>query len=310
MKTCTLLLSILSGAVMVFAQVPASQPVVATDQPAATQPAGEVQVLEATVVKVERDVTCAQVGPDGKPGPFKPVKVGDRLPAGTIVRTGLRSKVMLTFGDDTIVLIERVTLASIDQFYHAGDTRKLQLGVGRGMIRATTVETTLRSDMTIACPAATLSKRGTQDFGLRYEAGTGHYTIWLNQEGLVHAFDWLRNTGRDVQPGQYVTQALMRWIETLTLDRYVPVVDAWGTTDAERWFDAHFAGTGFGVVNPGGGSTNYSANFSASNSTAGHSGPSFNNPAGLPSIGINDGTPGGVLTPYRPEGNFGTGFGR
>jgi hypothetical protein len=306
MKSSMLLLNVLTLTAATLAQ---SQPaaVPATKQPAAasTQPAGTGAAFEATAIRVERDVTSASPGPDGKPGAFRPVKVGDRLTTGTLIRTGLRSKVVLTFGDNTVVLIDRVTLASIDEFQRAGDTRHLQLGLGHGLIRAATVETTLRSEMTIASPVATLSKRGTLDFGMRYEAGTGRYTIWLNDRGLVDAYDWLQNTHRTIQPGQYTTQALLRWIETLTLDRHVTVVDAWGTTGTERQFDAFFVGQGRGVVNPGAGSGNFTDTFTPSNQ------PGFN-PTGtnnnLSSINRPI-TPGGPLQIVRPEGNFGTGLG-
>ncbi|MBI4580445.1 MAG: hypothetical protein HY718_12125 [Planctomycetes bacterium] len=302
MRIASPLLVVLIASVTLIAQGPATQP--ADDAvPPVTQPAG-AEAMQATIIKIVGNVVCALPGPDGKPGEFKPAKVGDKLPAGAMIQTRLRSSVMLAFGDDAVVLVDRVTLASIDQFHRTADTKKVQLGLGHGLIRGATVETTLRSDMTISSPVATLSKRGTIDFGMRYEPGTGRYTVFLNQEGLVEALDHLANLRRNVQPGQYVTQALARWIETLTMDRYVSVTDAWGTTSAEQSWSAHFGGSGTGVVDPGGGSTLYTASFNASD---GFTPSSLTTvppiPPTLPPAGE------GTLRVVRPEGNFGTGFG-
>lgn len=268
---------------------------------AATQPAGVDEPFEATAVKVVGNVLYALAGADGKPGEFKPVREGDKLPAGAIIQTRLRSKVLLAFGPDTVVLIDRVTMASIDQFHRAGDTKKVQLGLGHGLIRAAAVETTLRSDMTISSPVATLSKRGTLDFGMRYEPGTGRYVVFLNEEGLVELMDWIRDVRRTIEPGQYVTQALLTWIETRTLDRYVPVTDRWGLTQAEFQFDAHFGARGIGVVQPGAGFNNFTSNFSGSNRNAPLGTQVLSSPVVL--------SPGsaGPRQVNRPEGNFGTG---
>ena len=252
---------VLALTVAALAQTPpASSP--ALNSPATTQPAGVDEPFSATAIKVVGNVTRAQAGPDGKPGAFSPVRVGDTLPAGTLIKTALRSKLMLSFGPDSVVLIDRVTLASIDAFHRSGDTKKVQLGLGHGLIRAATAETTLRSEMTITSPVATLSKRGTIDFGMRYEAGTGRYVIWLNQEGLVEALDLLRDERRLIQPGQYVTQALLRWIDTMTLARYVPATDNWGFTESEQSWNARFGTGGAGVVDPTAGSNLYSFSFS------------------------------------------------
>lgn len=304
MRIATTFLLTLNLAGVAIAQAPtATAP--AANTPAASQPASIDESFSATIVKVVGNVSYAPAGPDGKPGEFKPAKVGDKLPAGTMIKTALRSKVMLTFGPDSVVLIDRVTLASIDQFHRSGDTKKVQLGLGHGLIRAATAETTLRSEMTISSPVATLSKRGTIDFGMRYEAGTGRYVIWLNQDGLVEALDLLRNERRFVEPGQYVTQALLKWIETITLDRYVPVTDNWGLTGSEQAWNAKFGGSGAGVADPAGGSGIYSSSFSPSSSSQGRTGGSTNRY--VPSIISSDGSPFSV---HRPEGNFGTGFGQ
>lgn len=306
MKTLIASIAVLTGVVAAFAQEPAgptaTAPADAASVSASTQPAID-EAFEATAVKVVGNVLYALAGPDGKPGEFKPVKEGDKLPAGAIIQTRLRSKVLLAFGPDTVVLVDRVTMASIDQFHRSGDTKRIQLGLGHGLVRAAAVETTLRSDMTISSPVATLSKRGTLDFGMRYEPGTGRYIVFLNEQGLIELMDWLRDLSRRIEPGQYVTQALLTWIETRTLDRYIPITDDWGLTDSEDRFNALLGGEGLGVVDPGGGFNNLLGEYSPSNRPA-------SSGQGQPKPPVVPPGPGGPLRLVRPEGNFGTGPGR
>jgi len=49
-------------------------------------------------------------------------------------------------------------------------------------------------------PVATLSKRGTWDFGLFYERGTDRFEIFLLDQGLVDAFSKLTGQHRQVLP--------------------------------------------------------------------------------------------------------------
>lgn len=287
-----------------WAQAPAASQPADTPSVAATQPSTVDEPFEATAIKVVGNVSYARANPDGTPGEFKPLREGDRLGAGTIVETRLRSKVMLAFGPDTVVLIDRVTRANIDQFHRAGDTKKIQLGLGHGLIRAAAVETTLRSDMTISNPIATLSKRGTLDFGMRYEPGSGRYVVFLNEEGMVELFDSLRDAHRTIGPGQYVTQALLTWIQTRTLDNYIPITDPWGITRDEFRWNAQF-GRGVAVIEPGAGLGNFFSQYSPSNRLG--TGGGFSSP---PVVPVGPVSPGGPLQLIRPEGNFGTGLGK
>ncbi len=292
--------SAILATVAAMTQVAWSQPV--TTQPASpapqTQAVGPVDPMQARIIKLSGSAQYARVDEAGETGTWQSAKVGDVLPAGTRLRTRLRSQVVLAFGDDSVVLIDRATLASIDQFHRSGDTKVVRLGLGHGAIRAGVTETTLRSDMTIETPTATLSKKGTIDFGIEYEPSTGRFRIFLAREGLVEALNKLRQERRYVLPGQYVTEVMARWIQTATFDRHVAMADLFGVNDNEKWFNA-LNSSGLGVVEPGGGTL------------AGNLGPRHGNQFGgtqftggaLPFIPILPGA-GGVA---RPEGNFGTG---
>ncbi len=289
-----LLTILLSASATAWAQAPATQPAVA----AATQPVGSPG--QARVILVTGNVSFATVNAQGERGDWRPAKVGDLLPAGTQIRTQIRSKVGLSFGDNTVVVIDRATLASIDQYQRTGDSQTVGLGLGHGMIRGSAVETALRSDMTIQTPTATLSKRGTRDFGIEYDPSTGRFQAWLGGEGLVEAINWLTAQSRLVRPGQYATQAMLRWIETLSTDRWVPVVDTFGMTSSEMTFNREQGqNSGLAVTNPGGGATTFA-------------GPGASTPLSVSGT-AQQGTqilplniaPGVTVIP-RPEGNFGT----
>jgi len=279
---------------------------VATTQPAArSQDAGQPD--EAVVEKVTGRVRYARTRDDGSLGEWQPAKAGDRLPGGTRIQTFFRSEIILKFTDDTVIVVESGTSASIDEFRRTADTKKVKLGIAHGAIRGASAETTLRSDLTIESPTATLSKRGTIGFRLEYEPVKGHFVISLQKEGLVEALNKLTHESQLIRPGQYVTQRMLRWIETAVFDDYVPVIGVFGMTDADERFAASYA-DGVAVVEPSGGwdtrrvigldrSSLFRDLIRAQRATEIRP---------VVPIDVDPGTP----TTGRPEGNFGTGGGR
>jgi hypothetical protein len=283
-----------------FAQAPAAP----AGGDAATQPAN--QPMSARVIQLAGKASYAPATAGGEAGAWKPVKLNDVLPAGSRIRTQVRARVVLAFGDDTVVVIERATLASIDQFHRSADTKRVKLGLGHGTVRAGVAETTLRSDMTIETPTATLSKRGTMDFGISYEPSTGRFRVYLNREGLIEALNKTTGQSQLVRPGQYVTQTMQAWINTLTHDRWVPVVDTYGLTDAETVFN-EINESGMAVVEPGEGAYVYGiGGRDLAGALAQSRGPTINFTPLLSPIRPGPGPIGPIP---RPEGNFGTGSG-
>ncbi len=266
--------------------------------PEATRPAADGEPMAARVIRVTGNVSHLPPGAADAPEAWKPAGVGDSLPPGTKIRTRLRSSVVLQFGDDTVVGIDRVTLAAIEDFHRSGDTKRMKIGLGYGTVRAAVREATLRSDMTIESPTATLSKRGTIDFGMHYEAGTGQFTIFLNEEGLVEALKFLTGERRTVRPGEFVTAAMLRWVDTAQRIRFTSIQDRFGVTEGEFALEVR-SGTGLGGVAPGSGAGTYGGV----------------RPAGAGGTGgtdLSNYRPGPISPPtgalYRPEGNFGTGL--
>lgn len=295
-----LLLSAAAASAQNVTVTPTTQPAPAVS----TRPAGGVSAL---VVQVAGHASYALVGADGKPGEWREAKVGDTLPPGTQIRTRTRSKLGLRFGDDTAVLIENATKASIDQFARSGDGQQIQLGLGYGAIRAGVGETTVRSDFTIQTPTATLSKRGTWDFRIEYEAVTGRFRASLAEEGLIELFNQRNQQSMSVGPGQYLTQAMIQWFNTNAYDRWIPIIDWVGVDANEEVFHALIS-SGITVVEPGGGYPIRTLSGRSSDAFMGRI-------AGLRAL--QQGGPtippsvigGGPRIINRGEGNFGTGSG-
>lgn len=275
---------------------------VAFGQTATTRPATDEVAMTAVAVKAVGSIQAADVPAEGQAAAWRPVRVGDRLGAGTMIRTGLRSSLLLQFGDNTIVKIDRVTSATIAQFHRTATTQRVKLDMGYGAIRAGVSEGTVQSDMTIETPAATLTRRGTWNFGIEYEAVTGRFVIYLEGDGLVEALNKLTEEQRLLERGQYVTEAMIRWIETADFDRYIPIPDWAGMTDTDWEFNVRNE-SGRTVLNVGGGSNAWSqARLEPVNPVTRTGVPVF------PLIPIL--VPPGRGVVDRPEGNFGTGAAR
>jgi len=227
--------------------------------PPATQPAAadaKATSLTATVIEVRGDVEHAPGGTEDEKA-WKACKLKDVYASGEMIRTGLKgSAVKLQFGEEepyTVAMIERYSLASIDQHYRTASDKVVRLGLGYGAIRAGVAdeEGGLRSDFEIDSPVATLSKRGTWGFRMQVFR-TGEFNIALANRGLVEALKKATGQRRRITPGQYVTQSMRRWVENTLFDRSVPVQDLFGLTGAEITFNV-MHGSGLGINTPGGG---------------------------------------------------------
>jgi hypothetical protein len=287
-----------------------SAPALAQDEPAATgaapttQPAApERQPVLARVIEVRGDAQYAPL--DGSD--WQPVTVDLLLPEQTQIRTGLRSAVKLQVGDEepyTALVIESVGKVVLSEVYKTTDTKRVRIGVGYGRIRAGVAEGGLQSDFTVDSPVATLSKRGTWNFGLSYTRGTDEFDVFLMDYGLVEALNKITQERRTLLPREVVTEAMRRWADEVMLRRNVPVADILGQSDILVAFN-RLSNDGLGVTGPGQGQTvfvnlsNASARsdfFNQANRALDTTPPIIRPPAG-------DG-------PFRrPEGYFGSGHG-
>ena len=288
-------------------ETPTPAPPIGDTEPADNPP--ELQPLPALVIEVEGSVDWATVGvsPVANEG-WTAVKLNDPLKPGTQVRTGLRSHVNLKFGETTVVSLRSATFASLDQLYRSANVENVRIGLGYGTVRGGSSEGTVRADVIVDSPVATLAKRGTEGWEIEVEPGTGRFRVSLAEYGLVEAIQKLgqdRFRSRVVRPGQYATDANIAnmWIKQDIFDRNVTSYQPESLTAA----DAEFTLTnsrGFGVLAPGGGSSlvdmsgRVSADFVLNQIGA-------NFPAGTSPPTTAVGRPGPIS---RPEGNFGTGL--
>lgn len=236
---------------LVGALVALAQPVPPATQPA-TAPADR-KPITARVIEVRGDVKHAPLGSED----WQPCQVDEEYPEQTVILTGLRSSVKLQVGQDdtyTVVVVEPASRTLIAEAYATADTKHVHIGVGYGQIRAGVAEGALKSEFTVASPVATLSKRGTWNFGLFYERGTERFQIFLLDHGLVEALHRITGERRDVLPGEVVTQVMRRWADEAQIRRNVPIVDFLGQSDILVAFN-RLRQDGLRVLNPEGGQT-------------------------------------------------------
>ena len=272
-----------------------------TPQPATqptTAPTDRIPIT-ARVLDVRGDVQHAPLDSND----WHPCQVDDEYPQQTVILTGVRSSIKLQLGTDdtyTAVAIESASRTIISEAYATADTKRVRIGVGYGRMRAGVVEGGLKSDFTVDSPVATLSKRGTWNFGMFYERGTDRFEIFLLDQGLVDAFNRVTRERREVLPRQVVTQTMRRWLDEVQLRRNVAIPDILGQGDVEVAFN-RLGQDGLRVLDPQGGAAvllDLSSSFSQD---------AF---AGLARSSL----PSAPLTPargphLRPEGFFGTGRG-
>lgn len=226
---------------------PAEEQAAPTTQPAE---AGRELVM-ARVIEVSGDVQYAALGSRD----WKPCELDDEYPEQTKIRTGVRSAISFQIGTEepyTALRIESVGLTLISEAYKTDTVKRVRVGVGYGTIRAGVAEGGLESDFTVDSPVATLSKRGTWDFGLAYERGTDRFEIFLFERGLVEAIDKAQGRRLFVLPGQVVTQAMRRWLAEAPLRRNVPIPDILGQGEFDVAFN-RLRNDGLGILNPAGG---------------------------------------------------------
>lgn len=279
--------------VLAIATVASAQTTRPATKPAVPEGA---EAVSAVAVKVSGSVRAAPVAEAGQAVEWRPVREGDRLGSSTQIRTGLRSSLLLQFGDSTIVKIDRVTSATIAQFYRTTQAQRVRLDLGYGAVRAGVAEGAVESDMVIETPVATVTRRGTWDFEIEYEAVTHRFRITGPEQGLIDALNQLTNQRQSLTSDEFVTEKMIRWIDSAKFVRQIRIFDAFGLDDSDNAFCLR-KDSGMSVVVPGGGYTIFNA--------AGRYDSRGPTPAA-----VSEGPTGGLTgTRDRPEGNFGTGGG-
>ncbi|MFO0973222.1 MAG: hypothetical protein U1A27_07275 [Phycisphaerae bacterium] len=197
----------------------------------------------------------AKIGTDQKSSQgWTAIKVGDALAGGVQLDVPVRSALLLVLEPATppsVIMVESMTFASIDELALSSESAKTRLGLAYGAIRAGVAEGGLRSDMQIESPVATLSKRGTWDFRFEYERGTGRWSMTLADRGLVEAINRLSGQRQLILPGQAVNQLMARWVQSAQFNRQVQLIP-YGLMGKDQQF-FYENSDGLGILLRGGG---------------------------------------------------------
>jgi hypothetical protein len=250
---------------------------VAQDAEPSDRPA-DAKELFAKAVALQGRVLQAPIG--AKPterDAWKMVQVGDELGQGTQVRVGLRSSLMLQFGDDAVVQLKPMTLASLDELYQTEAMKRTRIGLAYGAIRGSVREKTLRTDMVIEAPAVTCSKEGTENFGLRTMRGSSAWWAEGPSVGMISVRDVVSGRTERLTFGQlvnFLTQTQTPAKRNM-FAQAVKYYDPDNMSAGEKYFN-FFTQTGQTITGPGLGAQTWSqiagsrSNFGAINPIQGN----------------------------------------
>jgi len=116
-----------------------------------------------------REITCTVTGVTGdamyRPSaeaPWQAIEVGQVLPVGTEIRTGLRDNVQLALGPNADVTIERLSRVIVGRLEKQGDSIRTLLGVQNGKVDFHVKKVGFVNDFKVATPTGTMAVEGTQ----------------------------------------------------------------------------------------------------------------------------------------------------
>ncbi|HKQ50636.1 MAG TPA: hypothetical protein VJZ71_21375 [Phycisphaerae bacterium] len=245
--------------------------------PAGTQPAAGEASLVFEVIGIDRNVRVAPAGTDPKlAAGWQPVKLGDSLRAGQAVHVPIRGKLKLVArpaDPPTVLLFDTGSLIQISELSLKDGVAVCRMDLGYGQIKAGVAEGSTRSDLEIRSPAATLSKKGTDIFGMEVRPD-GRFNMFLTDQGrgLVQAIQ-MQSTqmgamnamrSRLITPGQWITHQMARAIDNVQFDRNVSINDVYGLKGVDQLFTM-LNDRGFGIFLPAGGGS--PLNFQGSQTT-------------------------------------------
>ena len=117
----------------------------------------EVKVLRAVIM----DVTGRVQWRANSKAPWKKATKDDIIQPGAIIRTGLRSWMLLRVGLNANILIDSGSRVSLPQMVHAGDVLRTAIQVNRGRADLQVGQVGLTNDFSVLTPSGALAVRGT-----------------------------------------------------------------------------------------------------------------------------------------------------
>ena len=153
MKRLTVLMFLLMGAAMLFAQNP-----------------------EAVIREMTGTVELKLSGSSD----WKPANTGDRIAVSTIISTGFKSMAILAVGSSTLT-VRPLTRMSLETLMNQNNTETINVGLRTGRVQVDVkAPAGSRSEFSVTTPVATASVRGTSFYmdpvNLRVTEGTVRFT--------------------------------------------------------------------------------------------------------------------------------------
>jgi len=192
--------------------------------------------MKATVVSVSGPAQKSAVA--GKDSKWLPLKKGDVLSDMTIVRTGMRSKVVLEFADRARITINSATKFGIGEVRRKGNLVKARLGLKYGTIRAKVDVTKGPNDFRIRTPVATLSVRGCTA-GITHDGGKTRVNVTEDRWLMT---SWGRKT--NAQAGERIGSDRKLSIEHDQADGSAPMEDMGMENDEKKTLRNNCRGRG------------------------------------------------------------------
>jgi len=243
---------------------------------------GAAQTVTCTVKEVVRTVEWRPT----KEAEWQNVKVGDRLPLGAYISTGIRATCRLESSENSSVVdVLPITHIRIGEYEKVGEKIRTRLYLKQGTVRADVERARFQSDFAIVSPEVTLAVKGTKGFELKRHMDTGsHCKLMLT--GLLKATNNKNGRSRKIRPGDKIGPGMNPAIKNVLKARLVAVYDMrGGNTPAEMLSIGNRPQTFIGTGNQSGpGGSNFIGGLSRSTSNNRQATSNFfqNNPTRLP----------------------------
>jgi hypothetical protein len=194
----------------------------------------------ATVASVSGRAQKLQAGQEK----WQDIVAGDLLDNHTVIRTGLRSRVVLKFQDRAEVVIEDATKVGISEFLQTGKQVRAEVGLKYGSIHVDVPKQNGPTDFSVSTPVATLSIRGTAG-EISFSADAGLHLF--SEHGVWHAAHHPHHA--NVGPGEHFVGTFVPYLELVEYNRDTFLGDFFAGTDpAERNFLLTVGNNGRAVI--------------------------------------------------------------
>ena len=182
-------LAALLGMSVAFADEPeAPETAEAAEETEASDQTAPVESLTAVVVSVEGTVQYCDGSAPEEDAEWHDLEAGMELDELTVIATGLRSKVVLSFPSQGEITIETPTVIGISAFRRQGDEYLTQVGLKYGAMEMRVDPDRPSGLFAVATPVATAAPKGSggffgfSDLGAAFDAATGFF-LWLTENG-------------------------------------------------------------------------------------------------------------------------------